>query len=208
MEQTGRRIGIFGGSFDPIHFGHLILAESCRETLGLDHVLLIPTATSPLKPSGPIASNVARLEMLSLAIAGTPGLVAEPLELERGGISYTIDSIGALQAREPEAEYWLLVGADSVASLDQWKEPAEILRRVKLGVVARGGFPQIDFSVPRRLLGESQSAHFSPRVVPMPILEISSREIRRRVAAGQSIRFRTPRVVEDLIHACGLYQQQ
>ncbi len=201
-----RRIGIFGGSFDPIHYGHLILADSCREALSLDEVRLIPAATSPLKPKGPIASNEDRLEMVRLAVGDTPGLAIDPIEMEMGGISYTLDTVRALETREPETQWFLMLGADSVASLDQWKEPAELLRRVQLAVVSRGGHAPPDLEFPKSLMYEQDRPGFAPSLVKMPVLEISSTDIRRRISENRSIRFRTPREVEAWIYQRGLYK--
>ncbi|WP_235935171.1 nicotinate (nicotinamide) nucleotide adenylyltransferase [Candidatus Laterigemmans baculatus] len=202
----GLRIGIFGGSFDPIHVGHLILADTCREQLELDRVLLVPTATSPLKLSGPRASDAARSEMVRLAIAGTETLELETLEIERGGVSYTIETVAALEQRWPGDELVLLMGADAIATLELWHQPAELLRRVPLGVVLRGGEPAPDFARAAELLDEPERAGFSPRLVPMPEIRLSSTELRQRIAAGRSIRFRTPRAVEEYIAANGLYR--
>lgn len=205
-ETTKRQVGIFGGSFDPVHYGHLILAETCREALQLDEVLLIPAATSPLKPQGPVAAEAHRLRMLELAVGGTPQLRVDPLEIDRRGVSYTVDTLRAVGGREPRAELWLLVGADSVASMDRWHAPAEVLRLARLGVVGRAGHEPPDLGATAQLLAEVDRPRFAPRVVSMPAIEISSTELRCRVAAGRSIRFRTPRAVEAYIKAERLYQ--
>lgn len=201
------RIGIFGGSFDPIHYGHLILAETCREYLQLDRVLLVPTATSPLKLHGPRASDEARVAMIRLAIGGTETLQIESLEIERGGISYTLDTVQELRQRWPADELVLLMGADAVASLEFWHEPAELLRTVPLGVVVRGAEPPPNFAQAAQLLTAADRPTFRPRLVPMPAIELSSTEIRGRVAEGRTIRFRTPRAVEAYIAANGLYRR-
>lgn len=202
-----RRIGIFGGSFDPVHFGHLILADSCREALQLDEVRLIPAATSPLKPRGPVASDEDRVTMLKLALGGTSGLVVDTLEIDRGGVSYTIDTVAMIAQQEPAAELFLMIGADSVASLDRWHRPADLLRSVRLAVVSRGGHQPLDLDHPRSLLNDAERAEFQPLVIEMPEIELSSSELRDRVAQGRSIRFRTPRAVEAFIAAQGLYRE-
>lgn len=202
----GLRIGIFGGSFDPVHYGHLILADTCREFLGLDRVLLVPTATSPLKRHGPRASNEARSEMIRLAIGGTDSLALETLEIERGGVSYTLDTVQTLQQRMPADELVLLMGADTVATLELWHEPAKLLRTVPLGVVLRGGEPPPDFARAAELLDAESRAEFQPQLVPMPEINLSSTEMRQRIAEGRSIRFRTPRGVEAYIAANDLYR--
>lgn len=201
------RTGIFGGSFDPIHYGHLILAETCREHLALDRVLLVPTATSPLKRHGPEASDSDRAEMIRLAIGGTAALQIEMLEIERGGVSYTIETVEALQQRRPADEIVLLLGADSVATLDRWHAPERLLRTIPLAVVLRGGEPPPDFARAAQLLREEDRPAFQPTLVPMPAIELSSTDLRSRVAEGRSIRFRTPRAVEEFIAAQGLYRR-
>lgn len=206
-EGLGLRTGIFGGSFDPIHYGHLILAETCREHLALDRVLLVPTATSPLKRSGPEASDSERVEMIRLAIGGTEAMQIDTFEIQRGGVSYTIDTIEALQQRWPADELVLLLGADSVASFDRWHAPDRLLRMIPLGVVVRGGEPLPDFHQAAQLLREEDREAFRPTLVPMPAIELSSTDLRRRVAEGRSIRFRTPRAVEAYITAQELYRR-
>lgn len=200
------RTGIFGGSFDPIHYGHLILAETCREHLALDRVLLVPTATSPLKRQGPEASDTDRAEMIRLAISGAPALQIEMFEIDRGGVSYTLETVEALIARWPSDELVLLLGADSVASLDRWHAPEKLLRAIPLGVVVRGGEPAPDFEAAAQLLAEEDRPAFQPTLVPMPAIGLSSTELRHRVRQGRSIRFRTPRAVEAYIDAHRLYR--
>lgn len=202
------RTGIFGGSFDPIHYGHLILAETCREYLALDRVLFVPTATSPLKRQGAEAAESDRVEMIRLAIGGTEAMQIEVFEIERGGVSYTIDTIEALRQRWPSDEMVLLLGADSVAALDRWHAPEVLLRTVPLGVVVRGGEPPPDFEQAAQLLRKEDRQAFQPTLVPMPAIELSSTELRRRVGEGRSIRFRTPRAVEAYIAAQGLYRRE
>lgn len=201
------RTGIFGGSFDPIHYGHLILADTCREHLALDRVWLVPAATSPLKLHGPRASNEARTEMIRLAIGDTETLAIETLEIERGGVSYTLDTVEALQQRWPDDELVLVMGADTVASLDLWHEPARLLRTIPLGVVLRGDEPPPDFERAAELLDPVDRAGFQPQLIPMPTINLSSTELRQRIAEGRSIRFRTPRAVETYIAAKGLYRE-
>lgn len=199
------RLGIFGGSFDPVHYGHLILAETCREHLALDRVLLIPAATSPLKLHGPRASAAHRVEMLRLAIGGTSHLVVDTCELDRGGVSYTLDTVQSILTRDRPSSLHLLIGADSVSALSAWKEPATLLKLVQLGVVQRPGENRPDFEGTRELLLPEDRERFEPQLVPMPAIGISSTDLRNRIGAGGSIRFRTPRGVEAYIAANTLY---
>lgn len=200
------RIGILGGSFDPVHLGHLWIAEAALESLQLDELRWIPAATSPLKPSGPVASESARLQMLRLAVSGCPNYVVEDREIRRGDVSYTVDTLQELAAERGEAEWFLIVGSDSLASFQQWHRPERILQLAKLAVVQRSGGAEIDFSPLASLADEARIEEFRQCVIPMPLIELSSTEIRDRIAAGRSIRFRVPHAVRALIEAEGLYQ--
>ncbi|RYG15235.1 nicotinate-nicotinamide nucleotide adenylyltransferase, partial [bacterium] len=130
------RIGIFGGTFDPPHNGHLALAQACMKELALDEVLFVPAAQNPLKTLGPKAGGEDRLTMVSLLTAGQTGMGVVDLELRRGGPSYTVDTISDLQLVRP-AEYWLLLGSDALAGFGQWRQPSKILKMARLGVVLR-----------------------------------------------------------------------
>lgn len=135
------RIGVFGGSFDPVHFGHLKLAQSCLEEAQLDRVWFVPAAHQPFKPDGPFAANSDRLAMLELALEVQPAFEISTLEIERGGMSYTIDTLLTLSAMMPGAELFLLMGADALVDFPYWRRPAEICRVAKPLVVNRGGEP-------------------------------------------------------------------
>lgn len=140
-------VGVFGGSFDPVHLGHLWIAEAALEHLPVDHVRWVPAATSPLKPAGPVASNSQRLSMLRLALAGQSGHVIDTLELDRDGISYTVDTLEDLRAAFPGRPLFLIIGADSLASFAQWEAPERLLQQCVLAVVRRGGVPSPDYSI-------------------------------------------------------------
>ena len=133
------RIGVFGGSFDPIHVGHLVLAELCREQCRLDEVRLIPAAIPPHKQDKVCRSGDQRLEMLKLAIGGHSSIRPWDVELRRGGVSYTIDTLHALRDEHPKAEVFLLMGADSLLDLPNWRQPSEICQLACLVVVNRPG---------------------------------------------------------------------
>lgn len=182
------RLGILGGSFDPVHHGHLILARAAREELGLDRVIFIPAALSPHKPGTTPADAADRMAMLRLAIDGEPGFEACDIELRRPPPSYMVDTLRQLTATNPGAEFVLLVGADNVAKFDTWNEPDEIRRLARIAVLdrANGEAPR-DWPVVRR------------------VVDISSTDIRKRVAAGRSIRYLTPDAVCDYIKRNGLY---
>ena len=200
------RIGVFGGSFDPVHVGHLWIAEAALEWLGLDEVRWIPAATSPLKPAGPVATDQQRLEMLKLAVSGAEKHVVDDREIVRGEISYTVDTLAEIHAEFPEAELLLIIGSDSLASFRQWHQPERLLEMALPAVVQRGGEAEIDFSVLQGLASTERLDAAGELVIKMPVIEISSSEIRARIGEGRSVRFRIPRPVEALIEAVNLYR--
>ena len=200
------RIGVFGGSFDPVHLGHLWIAEAARETLALTELRWIPAAQSPLKSGGPTASGSQRMTMLQLALAGLEDTIVDDRELRRGDVSYTVDTISDLQRELPGAELVLIIGSDSLATMQQWHRAAQLLGMTTLAVVRRGGEPEPDFSVLQGLVDPERIDLFRRCIIPMPLIEISSSELRERVAQGRSIRFRTPRAVEAFIRAEELYR--
>lgn len=200
------RIGIFGGSFDPVHIGHLWIAEAAKESLQLDHVRWIPAAKSPLKPDGPIASDQDRLQMVQLAVSGCDGHLVDDREIRRGKVSYTVDTLEEIAAEYSQAELFLIIGSDSLGSFPRWYRPDRLLELATPAVVQRGGEEPIDFSVLAGLADETRIEQISEYVIQMPIIELSSSELRQRVAAGRSVRFKVPRAVEALIDANDLYR--
>ncbi len=206
IEACRMRIGVFGGSFDPVHIGHLWIAEAAFESLELTEIRWIPAAMSPLKPRGPTASDAQRLEMLKLAISGCEGYVVDDREIRRGEISYTVDTMEELHQEYPQAEIVMILGSDSLATIRQWRDANRLLNLALPAVVQRGGDEQMDFSVLDGLVAEDRLEAIRSAVIPMPLIEISSRDMRSRVAEGRSIRFRTPRAVEALINAERVYQ--
>ncbi len=201
-----RKIGIYGGSFNPVHLGHLLLAETCREAVCLDEIWWIPAATSPFKEGCDAADSSARIEMLRLATAGNPAFRIEPIEVERGGLSYTVDTLQALHEAHADCRWYLLMGADSLAGFPKWHEPAKILELAKLVFVARPGADKLDTTILEPIASRSQINDIERLQVEMPQVDISSTELRQRVASGKSIRYRTPRAVEQYIREHGLYQ--
>jgi nicotinate-nucleotide adenylyltransferase len=199
------RLGIFGGSFDPVHLGHLLLAEACREQAKLDRVLFVPTNTQPHKLHHQPASNAARVEMLQLAVQGNPAFVVEKLELDRGGVSYTVDTLRELKLRDPASELFFLMGADALADFPNWREPQRICELATLLIVQRAGQPSPDFSVLAPFLVLEKLVDWKAQQIELPSIAISSTDIRSRAASGRSIRYRTPRAVEMLIADRKLY---
>jgi len=200
------RVAIFGGSFDPIHFGHLWMAELSREAMQLDEILFVPTATSPLKPHGPVASNEQRLAMLRLAISGHSAMRVDTREIERGGTSYTIDTVRNLQRERPSDNFFLLVGTDAFNSFDQWKEPAELLSIITPIVLRRGGDQEANWELAERLVGQARADEIRASALQLPMIEVSSGELRANVREERSIRYRVPHPVESFIVAENIYR--
>lgn len=200
------RIGVFGGSFDPVHYGHLLLAELCREACELDLVRLVPAAVSPHKLGKDLAPPAARLEMLQLAVSGHPAMEVWDAELTRGGISYTVDTLTELHAERPADELFMLLGADSLQDLPTWRDPEKICELACLVVVSRPGCEPIDFSVLEKVADLERLQLFQQHLVRMPLIELSSSAMRARLSAGKSIRYQTPRAVEAYIEAAQLYR--
>lgn len=197
------RIGIFGGTFDPVHFGHLILAEQCREQCRLDEVRFMVAGVPPHKQQSPILEAKHRVEMLRFATAGHDGFRIDQRELQRDGASYTVDTLTELTTEQPDAEFSFLIGGDSLADLPTWRQPERIAELATIVAVNRGDDPlpadeelesQLGATIVKRL-----------RLVTMPGIDISSTDIRHRVRAGKSIRYFTPRSVEVYIREHKLY---
>jgi nicotinate-nucleotide adenylyltransferase len=199
------RLGVFGGSFDPVHLGHLILAEQCRAQGALDRVLFVPAARPPHKTDHELTRFDHRVEMLTLAISGNPAFAIDELEKDRPGPSYTVDTLGTLCQREPAAELWLILGGDSVVDLPKWYEPRRIVELAGLLVVGRPGVVLPGAEDVARSLGVPA---VRMRTVVSPLIEISSRELRRKLVAGESVRYQTPRAVEAYIEDKWLYGVQ
>lgn len=195
------RLGISGGSFDPVHNAHLALAAACQQQAALDEVWFTPTAVQPLKQRGPHATDAQRLEMLRLAIADISAWSICTLEIERGGFSYTIDTLHQIQVELPEAELFFLMGADALRDVPHWKSPREVFSLATPLVVRRAGQPDPDLSA----LASLCVAMHQPQLVEMPAMDISSTKIRRRVAAGKSIKELVPPSVADFIASQGIY---
>lgn len=201
------RLGIFGGSFDPVHYGHLLLAESCREQCQLDQVWFMPAAVPPHKRQRVLAAANDRVQMLKLAILGHESFEVSTLEIDRGGVSYTYQTLETVVQQNDDAELFILMGCESLHDLPQWREAAQICRLATPAVVHRAGSPQPDFGVLAKLVDAARLDRFRSFQVDMPAIELSGTDIRQRVAAGNSIRFRTPRAVEKYIETHHLYRE-
>lgn len=195
------RLGLFGGTFDPIHLGHLILAELCRETCRLDQVWFVVAGEPPHKPRGRTAV-ADRLEMTRIAIAGHPAFAVSELEAHRPGPHYSVETLQAVHRKHSGDELFFLIGADSLADLPFWREPEQIVRLASLVVVNRPGCEPVALPSPFILPPDAKPI----RTVTIPPIGIASTELRQRVAEGRSIRYQVPRGVEAYIEAQRLYR--
>jgi len=202
------RVGIFGGTFDPVHYGHLLLAETCREQCRLDHVLFLPAAIPPHKQEWRLTPADRRVEMLHLAIIGHEAFSVSELEIRRGGVTYTVDTLTALREQQPQDELFFLMGADSLRDLPTWREAARICSLAVPVVVRRRHTPEPDFGVLAGLVPAERLQEIRRHQVQMPLVDFSSTAIRQAVAAGHSIRYQTPRAVEMTIQTQGLYRAE
>jgi nicotinate-nucleotide adenylyltransferase len=204
------RIGIYGGSFNPVHLGHLIAAECCREQARLDRVLFMPAATPPHKQGRMLADAADRVAMLTLAVGGHEAFAVSTIEVDRGGVSYTVDTLAVLAERHPHDTLALLLGPDALAQLPTWREPRTIADRCELVAVERERLD--DVAVIARdarladLLGQERLAALIAARVRMPAIGVRASDLRAAVASGTSIRYRTPRAVEAFIMSHGLYR--
>lgn len=191
------KIGLLGGSFDPIHVGHLVIAQDALEGAGLDRVVFVPAAVSPLKGRELTATPAQRLELVRRAIEGESRFGLDDLELRRGGTSFTIDTVRALAPQHPGAELCWIIGADQVGRLPEWKEINELARRVTFVLLARPGVPE----VPAPAIAGLQL-----RRVPGHEVAISSSELRERISRGLPWRAFVPLKVAEFIEAQSLYR--
>ena len=189
-EALTARIGVFGGTFDPVHVGHLAIALAALESVPLDRVLFVPVRRSPLKDRDPLASTADRVAMLETAIASEPRFALSRAELEREGVSYTVDTLEQLRS---QGELFLILGSDALADLARWRAPDRIRELATILVAARPGAPE-------------PGAMHGARAFDAPRLDISSRELRARAARGMSLRYLVPDAVWEHIRRRGLYK--
>ena len=191
--MAGKRLGVLGGTFDPVHIGHLVLAETAREQLALDRVLFMPAGQPWRKAGREIAPVGDRVAMVSLAIAGNPAFQLSTIESERKGPSYTAETLAEIQHAHAEAELYFIVGEDALEDMPRWKDPERIRQLARIVAAPRPGCP---------------SPHEPGELIvlsAMPLIGISATSIRERVRAGRSIRYLVPPAVEDYIQEHRLY---
>jgi nicotinate-nucleotide adenylyltransferase len=200
------RIGVFGGTFDPIHLGHLVIAEQAREQAALDEVWFLPSSTPPHKRSQPLTPFDRRADMIELAIAGNRTFRLERIELEREGPSYTADTLSVLHERHPHSELFWLIGSDCLPDLPTWYQPQRIIAQATLLVATRPDWPMWTTEQLRDALKLPADAPIRMQVVNVPQVDFASRDIRRRIASGMSVRYMLPNGVLAYIQDKGLYR--
>ena len=218
-----RNVGILGGTFDPVHHGHLIAAQWVRECLALDKVLLVPCYCPPHKSNGTIASPEERLEMLGLATGGDPRFEVCDVEIRRGGVSYTIDTLRYLKTQQPETRFFLILGNDAFSEITMWKDYEHLLKEADFAIMLRGGYSQHEVmsKVPLGLASGLADAPYVDCaangtkvlerrsklvVVRVPQIEISGSMIRKNITEQRSVQYLMPEAVLDYIGERGLYR--
>lgn len=187
-------MGVYGGSFDPPHVGHLLVVSDAVDALGLDRVVWVPTAVQPLKVGDESAPPAVRLEMVRAAVADDPRFTVSSIEIDRGGLSYTVETLAAFVEEFPGADLFLLIGMDSVETFGRWREPGRIMELARVAVMQRGD------------VGGGTSIPAGVRVVTARRVDVSSTEVRERVRARQPISGFVPEGVARIVEQAGLYR--
>ena len=200
------RIGVMGGTFDPIHLGHLVAAQEVLWRLSLERVIFVPAGDPPHKGGREISPAADRVRMVQLAIGSNPAFELSLVDVERGGKSYTVDTIEILRGRlGAEAQLYFIVGMDSLSELSTWRDPLKLLSLCRLVAVSRPPHRDVD---PSTLEAELPGISSRVDLVRTPGIEIASSDLQRRVAVGQPIKYQVPEAVEDYIYSHGLYSRE
>lgn len=199
-----KKIGIMGGTFNPVHFGHLLLAEQAKEAFDLDEVLFIPSGNPYMKDTAPVLDGKIRADMTALALEGHPYFRMSSIELDKPGPTYTYETLEALRTENPDCTYYFIVGADSLLTMETWKNPEMIFQNCVVAASVRGtGTEDKIRKIATHLIYEYQA---DIHILPARFMDISSSEIRERVACGKSIRYMLPENVRNYIYENDLYQ--
>ncbi len=201
-----KKIGILGGTFNPVHTAHLIIAEAAQEDAGLDDILFVPSGCSYLKDASDIVSAKHRINMTGLAIEDNPHFALYTIEIDRGGNSYTCDTIMELKKRYPDQEYYLIVGADNLFTMEEWKDAEVIFQNAKILAAVRGNKKRADMEKKIAQLKEKYGADII--LLDVRQVDISSSAIREKIAAGRSVRYMLPDKVREYILKNHLYEKK
>ena len=201
-----RKRGLMGGTFDPIHLGHLLAAGVAREAAGLDNILFMPAGKPPHKQESSITAAEHRFQMVAAAISGTPWFTVSDMETTREGATYTVDTLERLVRMEPETIWYYIIGADVVCDLENWRQIERVSGMCRFLALQRSGFPMRRIRETMRLLKDRYGMDIT--LISAPRIDISSSEIRNREARGLPIRYMVPEAVERYIHEHGLYKKR
>lgn len=196
----GRRLGVMGGTFDPIHHGHLLTAEEAAVQFGLEQVIFVPTGQPWMKADREVSPAEDRYLMTVIATASNPRFTVSRIEIDRAGPTYTVDTLRALRELHPGAELFFVTGADAMLEIFSWKDPSELLSLAHFIAATRPGYDLAHFEA------EAPTAHPNVTVMNIPALAISSTDIRQRVREGRPIRYLVPEGVKSYIEKAGLYR--
>lgn len=199
-----KKVGIIGGTFNPIHIGHLILAERAYEEFELDEILFVPAGTSYFKDPSTVLDKKTRIALTGEAIGENPHFALSTIETDRPGNSYTYETLKELKAQNPDTQYYLIIGADALVQMELWQKPESILKDAVILVAKRKGPTTQEFLDKMEEIKEKYNADI--RIVPCTYIDISSTEIRERVKAGKSIRYLVPEATEKYIRKNHLYE--
>lgn len=203
MSDNSKKVGIIGGTFDPIHMGHLIVAETAREAYNLDEVLFIPSGVSYMKSN--VLDKKTRVTMTGIAIESNPHFALSTIEVDRDGNSYSYETIEELKRHNPDTEYYFIVGADSLFDMEKWMHPEKIFSECIILAAIRTGNTEEEFAEQIKYLTDLY--HADIRLIPTKSLDISSTDLRNKVANGQSIQYLVPYKVKDYIEKNNIYKQ-
>lgn len=205
MNSPSKKIGIMGGTFDPIHYGHLILAQNALEAFGLDDILFIPSGTPWLKESTKVLSKNKRVSMTGIAIEDNPRFALSTIEIDREGNSYSYETVNELKRMDPDAAYYFIMGADSLLKLESWKCPDLLMKECTILAAVRDDCDQTALQKQIAYLTEKYEADIE--ILPAPRIDISSTQIREMIADGKSVRYMMPDNVIAFIRKNHLYER-
>lgn len=200
-----KKVGIIGGTFNPIHLGHLIMAERAYEEFELDEILFIPAGISYFKDQSTVLDKKTRITLTGGAIGDNPHFALSTIECDRAGNSYTYETLEELKRHNPDTQYYLIIGADSLVQMELWQKPENILRDAIILVAKRQGPTTQEFLDKMESIKAKYNADI--RIIPCTYIDISSTEIRERVKAGKSIKYLVPEVTENYIRKHHLYEK-